>query len=140
VQARRPGRDPGRPLLDLGAEAAQRGHVEVDRAPPDRVAAGQRHERLAGPVQQRPDHQDRDPVETGERLRHPRLHRSVRRHRDVSAAPANLIADRLEHRGRYVDVADLRRVPDRARPVAQHRRDHMLGHRVLRPAYADIAP
>ena len=24
--------------------------------------------------------------------------------------------------------------------VAQHRRDHVLGHRVLRPAHADIAP
>ena len=140
VQPRRPRDDPGRARLDLGAEGAQRRDVEVDRPPPDRVAADQRDERLPGPVQQRPEHQDRDPVQPGERLRHPRLApRGRRRDRDVAAGPADLVPDGLQHRGRDVDVADLRRVADRARPVAQHRRDHVLGHRVLRPAHLDVA-
>ena len=69
-----------------------------------------------------------------------RLHGSVRRDGDVRAGPADLVPDGFQHRGRDVDVADLGRVPDRAGPVAQHRRDHVLGHRVLRPAHADVAP
>ena len=39
--------------LDLGAHRAQRLDVEVDRPAADGVAADQRHERLAGQVQQR---------------------------------------------------------------------------------------
>jgi hypothetical protein len=92
--------------------------VEVDRPPPDRVPADQRHERLAGQVQQRPDHQDRDPVQPGERRGHPRRDRAPRLDRDVPVGTADVKADRLQHRARDVDVADLGRVADRARPVA----------------------
>jgi hypothetical protein len=113
--------------------------VEVDRPPPDRVAADQRHERLAGPVQQRPEHQDRDPVQPGERLRHPRFDRVPRRDRDLGPGTAHLKPDGLQHRRGDVDVADLRGVPDRARPVAEHRGDHVLGDGVLRAAHVDVA-
>ena len=58
--------------LDLGAHLLQRGDVEVDRAPPDAVAADERDERLVGPVQERAEQQDRDPVEPGELERHAR--------------------------------------------------------------------
>ncbi len=52
--------------LDLGAHLLQRGDVEVDRAAPDAVAADERDERLVGPVEERAEQQDRDPVQPGE--------------------------------------------------------------------------
>ena len=67
-----PGRDPLGLHLDLGAHLLQGGHVEVDRSAPDSVAADERHEGLVGAVEERPEQQDRDPVEAGELERHPR--------------------------------------------------------------------
>ena len=58
--------DPLRLHLDLGAHLLEGAHVEVDRPAADAVAADQRHERLVGAVEERPEQEDRDPVEPGE--------------------------------------------------------------------------
>ncbi len=58
---------------------------------------------------------------------------------DLAAVAADVEADRFQHRGGNVDVPDLGGVADHARPVAEHRRDHVLGDRVLRSADGDVA-
>ena len=65
-------RDALRLHLHLGAHLLEGADVEVDRAAPDAVAADERHEGLVGPVQQRPEEQDRDAVEPGELEGHAR--------------------------------------------------------------------
>ena len=55
--------------LDLGAELAERLHVEVDGPGPDAVAADQGDEGLADAVEEGPHHEDRHPVEAGVRHR-----------------------------------------------------------------------
>ena len=138
VQPGRLGGDPGRPVGDLGAEGLERVDVEVDRPPPDGVAADQRDERLAGQVQQRAEHQDRDAVEAGEGLGDSRSYLAPGGDRDLAVLPADVEAGRLQHRRRDVHVAHLRGVADDAGAVAQHRCHHVLGHGILGAAHGDV--
>ena len=55
----RAGFDIARGELDLRAQALERLQMQVDRTIADRAAAGQRHRRLAGAGEQRPEHQHR---------------------------------------------------------------------------------
>ena len=52
--------------LELGSELLQAGHVQVETARSDVVAAGQRDVCLTAPGQQRPEHRDRGAQATDE--------------------------------------------------------------------------
>src|SRR5690606_29043724 len=125
--------------LHVGAHRAQRVHVEVDRPPPDRVAADQRHERLPRQVEQRAEHEDRNAVQPGERVGHPGPDLRPALDPDLRLADLDVDAERLQHGRGYADLAHIRGVLDAALPVAQHGGDHVLGNRVLRPPDHDVA-
>ena len=54
-----------------------------------------------------------------------------RTRREQGRTLADVVAGGLEHRRGDIDLADLGDVTDRARPFAEHRGDHVLGHSVL---------
>ena len=98
---------------------------------PDAVAADERHERLVGAVEERPEQQDRDAVEAGELERHPRRGLRGGDHRDRAAVDHHLEADRPQDVGGDADVADRRGVGDGRRRVRHEGGDHVLGDGVL---------